>query len=116
MQVMTKSTHWIFHIFFLHDRFETSPKAQNLSLLRNDRAMMNPTINSQLLETNEERDILRHEIDQAYCKSLAKDMEKEKSNVKYKQNKFEQISKNRENAAILMEQHKLWLISEPDIV
>ena len=68
----------------LHDGFETSPQAQTLSLLGNDRAMMNPSINSQLLGTNEERDILRNEIDRAYCESLAKDMEKEKSNGKYK--------------------------------
>ena len=58
-----------------HDGFETSPQAQNLSLLGNDRAMMNPTINSQFLGTNEKRDILRNEIDRAYCDSLAKDME-----------------------------------------
>ena len=61
-----------------HDGFEASPKVRNLSLLGNDRAMMNPTINSQLLGTNEKRDILRNEIDCAYCESLAKDMEKEK--------------------------------------
>ena len=77
--------------FSLPNGFETSPQAQILSLLGNDRAMMNPTINSQLLGTNEERDKLRNEIDRAYCQSLSKDMEKEKSNVKHKQNKSEQI-------------------------
>ena len=76
----------------LHDDFETSPQDQNLSLLGNDQAMMNPTIDSQLLGTNEERDILRNEMDRAYCESLTKDMEKEKSNEKYKQSKFEQQS------------------------
>ena len=79
-----------------HDDFETSPQAQNLSLLGSDRAMLNSTMNSQLLGTNEERDILRNELDSTYCESLAKDMEKEKSNVEYKQNKSEQISNNRE--------------------
>ena len=75
---------------------------------------MNPTINSQLLGTNEERDIMKNEIDCVYCKSLARDMEKEGRNEKYKQNKSEQVSNNRENAAVLMEQCKLQLISEPD--
>ena len=42
------------HSSYHHD-FETSPQAQNVPLLRNDQAMMNPTINSQLLGTNEER-------------------------------------------------------------
>ena len=101
---------------YLHDGFKTSPQGQNLSLLGNDQAVMNPTINSQLLGTNEERDILRNEIDCAYCKSLAKDMEKEKSNDKYKQKKPEQISNNRKNATILMEQRKSRLISEPDLL
>ena len=77
---------------------------------------MNPTINSQLLGTNDKRDILRNEIDRAYCESSAKDIEKEKSNDEYKQNKSEQISNDRENAAILMEQIKLRLISEPDFL
>ena len=72
--------------------------------------MMNPIINSQLLGTNEERDILRKEIDCAYCKSLAKDMEKEKSKVKNKKNKCEQIANNRENATVLVEQRKSQLI------
>ena len=99
-----------------HDGFETSPQTQNLFLLGNDRAMMNPTINSLLLGTNEERDILKNEIDRAYCESLAKEMEKEKSNVKYKQNKSEQISNNRENAGLLMEQRKSRLIPESDLV
>ena len=40
---------------YSHDGFETSPQGQNLSLLGNGRAVMNPTINSQLLGTNEER-------------------------------------------------------------
>ena len=99
-----------------HDDFETSPQAQNVPLLRNDQAMMNPTINSQLLGTTEERDILRNEMDRAYCKSLAKDMEKEKSNEKYKQSKSEQIFNNRENAAVLMEQRKSRSIPEPDLL
>ena len=43
-------------------------------------------------------------------------MEKERRNVKYKQNKSEQISNNRENAAVLMEQRKSRLIPEPDLV
>ena len=77
---------------------------------------MNPTINSQLLGTNDERDILRNEIDRAYCEPSAKDIEEGKSNDKYKQNKSEQISNDRENAAILMEQRKLRLISEPDLL
>ena len=42
-------------------------------------------------------------------------MEKEKSNDKYKQKKSEQISNNKENAAILMEQRKSRLIPEPDL-
>ena len=99
-----------------HDDFETSPQAQNPPLLRNDQAMMNPTINSQLLGTNEERDILRNEIDGAYCESLAKNMEKEKSNEKYMQSKSEQIFNNRDNAAVLMEQRKSRLIQEPDLL
>ena len=77
---------------------------------------MNPTISSQLLGTNEEREMLRNEIDHAYCESLAKDMQKEKSNEKYKQSKSEQIFNNRENAAVLMEQGKLRLIPEPDLL
>ena len=101
---------------YSHDGFETSPQGQNLSLLGNNQAVMNPTINSQLLGTNEERDILRNEIGRAYCESLAKDMEKEKSNDKYKQKKSEQISNNRENAAILMEQRKSRLIPEPGLL
>ena len=99
-----------------HDDFETSTQPQNIPLLRNDQAMMNPTINSQLLGTNEERDILRNEIDSAYCKSSAKDMEKEKTNEKYKQSKSEQIFNNRENAAVLMEQRKSRLIPELDLL
>ena len=43
-------------------------------------------------------------------------MEKEKSNVKYKQNKSEHISNNRENAALLMEQRKPRLTPEPNLV
>ena len=86
-----------------HDDFEISTQAQNISLLGNDQAMMNPNINPQLLGTNEERDILRNETDRAYCESLTKDMEKEKSNEKYKQSKSEQIFNKRENAAVLME-------------
>ena len=43
-------------------------------------------------------------------------MEKAGRNVKYKQNKSEQISNNRENAAVLMEQRKSRLIPEPDLV
>ena len=74
---------------YSHDGFEASPQAQNLSLLGNDRVMIKPTINSQLLGTHEERDILRNEIDRAYWESLAKDMDKAKSNDKYKQNKSE---------------------------
>ena len=42
--------------------------------------------------------MLRNEIDRAYCESLAKETEKEKSNEKYKQSKSEQIFNNRENA------------------
>ena len=99
-----------------HDEFETSPQAQNLSLLGNGQAMMNPTINSQLLGTNKERDILRNEIDRAYCESLAKDMEKEKIDEKYKQSKSEQIFNNRENTAVLMEQRKWRLIPEPGLL
>ena len=71
---------------------------------------MNPSINSQLLGSDEERDILRNEIDRAYCKSLAR------SNEKYEQNKSEQISNNRENADVLMEQRKSELIPEPDLL
>ena len=77
---------------------------------------MNPTINSPLPGTNEERDILGNERVPAYCKSLGKDIEKEKSNVKYKQNKSERISNNRENPAVLMEQRKSRLMPEPDLV
>ena len=43
-------------------------------------------------------------------------MLKEKSNDKYKQNKSEQISNNRENAAVLMQQRKLRLIPEQDLL
>ena len=66
---------------------------------------MNPTINS-----------LRNEIDRAYCESLAKDMEKEKIDEKYKQSKSEQIFNNRENIAMLMEQRKWRLIPKPDLL
>ena len=43
-------------------------------------------------------------------------MLKEKSNDKYKENKSEQISNNRENAVVLMEQRKLRLIPEQDLL
>ena len=43
-------------------------------------------------------------------------MLKEKSNDKYEQNKSEQISNNRENAVVLMEQRKLRLIPEQDLL
>ena len=46
----------------LHDGFKTSLQAQSLSLLGNDRAMINPNGNSRLLGTNEERDILKNKI------------------------------------------------------
>ena len=111
-----KLTHWVFPHSSSHDGFETSPQAQNLPLLGSNQAMMNPTINSQLLGTNEERDRLRNGTDCAYCESLAKDMEKEVSNEKYKQSKSEQIFSNRENAAVLMEQCKSRLIPEPDLL
>ena len=62
------------------------------------------------------KDIRRNEIDSAYCESLAKDMEKEKTNEKYKQSKSEQIFNNRENAAVLMEQRKARLIPESDLL
>ena len=65
--------------------------------------MVNPIIGSHLLGTNEERDKLRNELNCAYCKPLAKDMEKGKSNEKCKWSKSEQISDKRENATILME-------------
>ena len=42
-------------------------------------------------------------------------MEKENSNEKFKQNKSEEISNNRENAAVLMEELKSWLIPKPDL-
>ena len=77
MQMATKLTHWIFHILLCMG-FETSPQAQNLPLMGNDRAVMNPTINSPLPGTNEKREILGNERVPAYCKSLGKDIEKEK--------------------------------------
>ena len=58
---------------------------------------------------------MKNDVDNAYCKSLAKDMEKEKSNEKYKQNKSEKISNNKENAAVLMKQRKSQLIPKPDL-
>ena len=59
--------------------------------------------------------MLRNEIDLAYCESLAKDTEKEKSNEKYKQSKSEQIFNNRENAtADTNGKCKLRLIPAPD--
>ena len=42
-------------------------------------------------------------------------MEKENSNEKFKRNKSEKISNNRENAAVLMEELKSRLIPEPDL-
>ena len=86
--------------------------------MKDDPAMTNPTINSQLLGTIEERGILRNEVDRAYLESLAKAMHKENRNEKCEQNKLKKNFNNRENAAALTEQPKSMdrLIPEPELL